>query len=384
MDFDLSEEQRMLKESVDRLISERYSFEHRKGYGKLAEGWSRELWQQYADMGLLGVPFEEEHGGFGGGAVETMIVMEAFGGALVLEPFLATVVLAGGAIRMGGSTEQKKALLPQIAEGKLLMALAHSERQSRYELSDVGMTAKKEGAGWVLDGEKTVVMHGDCADKLVVSARVSGGRRERDGIGLFVVDAGAAGVTRRGYPTQDGQRGADITFKGVKVAAGDVLGEPGKAYDLIERVAHAAIAALASEAVGAMNAMQTITVEYLKTRHQFGVPIGSFQALQHRAVDMLVALEQARSMAMYGTMMAEDADAQERAKAMSAVKVQIGKSGKYVGQQAIQLHGGIGVTMEYKVGHYFMRTTMMETQFGDTDHHLAALARAGGLISAAD
>ena len=383
MDFDLSEEQRMLKESVDRLVAERYSFEQRKAYGKEAAGWNRDVWKQYADMGLLSVPFEEKYGGFGGGAVETMIVMEAFGRGLVLEPYFATVVLAGGVIRMGGSEEQKKAILPKIADGSLLMAYAYAERQSRYDLADVLTSAKKDGAGWVLDGEKTVVIHGDCADKLVVVARVSGGQRDKDGLGLFLVDAKAAGVSRRSYPTQDGVRGADITLKGVKVAAGDVIGEAGKAWPLIERVSHSAIAALAAEAVGAMSAMQDITVEYLKTRQQFGVPIGSFQALQHRAVDMLVALEQGRSMAMYGTMMAEDPNAEERAKAMAATKVQIGKSAKYVGQQAIQLHGGIGVTMEYKVGHYFMRTTVMETQFGDTDHHLAALARAGGLVSAA-
>jgi pimeloyl-CoA dehydrogenase small subunit len=383
MDFDLNEEQRMLKESVDRLVAERYSFEQRKAYGKLPEGWSRELWKQYADMGLLALPFEEKYGGFGGGPVETMIVMEAVGRGLLLEPYFATVVLAGGALRIGGSDAQKAALLPKIADGSLLMAFAHAERQSRYELSDVLATAKKQGEGWVLDGEKTLVVHGDCADKLVVLARISGQQRDRDGLGLFIVDAKAPGVSRRSYPTQDGQRGADISLKGVKVAAADVIGEAGKAYAIVERVAHAAIAALASEAVGAMSAMQDITVEYLKTRQQFGVAIGSFQVLQHRAVDMLVALEQGRSMAMYGTMMAEEPDDVERAKAMSATKVQMGKSAKYVGQQAIQLHGGIGVTMEYKVGHYFMRTTVMETQFGDSDYHLSALAKAGGLISAA-
>jgi len=383
MDFDLNEEQRMLKEGVDRLVADRYGFEQRKAYGKLPEGWSRELWKQYAEMGLLGLPFEEKYGGFGGGAVETMIVMEAVGRGLLLEPYFATVVLAGGALRMGGSDAQKAALLPKIADGSLVMAFAHAERQSRYDLADVQATAKKQGDGWVLDGEKTLVVHGDCADKLVVLARVSGGQRDKDGLALFIVDGKAAGLSRRSYPTQDGQRGADITLKGVKVGAGDVIGEPGKAYPLVERVAHSAIAALASEGVGAMTAMHDITVEYLKTRHQFGVPIGSFQVLQHRAVDMLVALEQARSMAMYGTMMAEDPDPVERAKAMAATKVQLGKSTKYVGQQAIQLHGGIGVTMEYKVGHYFMRTTVMETQFGDSDHHLAALAKAGGLISAA-
>ncbi len=381
MDFDLSEEQRMLKESVDRLLEDRYSFEQRKGYTKAADGWSRELWQQYADLGLLGVPFPQDNGGFGGGPVETMIVMEAFGKALILEPYFATVILFGGAVRLAGSAAQKSDLLPKIGEGNLLGAFAHSERNSRYDLADVQTTAKKDGAGWVLDGEKTVVVHGDCADKLVVSARVSGGQRDKDGIALFIVDAKAPGVSRKAYPTQDSLRAADITLKGVKVSAADQLGEPGKGYGIVERVAQSAIQALSAEAVGGMQQMLDITVEYLKTRQQFGVPIGSFQALQHRAVDMLVATEQARSMAMYAAMMVDDDDETERSKAINAVKVHIGKSGRYVGQQSIQLHGGIGMTLEYKVGHYFIRSTMIEILFGDTDHHLAALARAGGLIA---
>lgn len=381
MDFDLSEEQRMLKESVDRLLEDRYSFEQRKTYTKAPDGWSRELWQQYADLGLLGVPFDSKYGGFGGGPVETMILMEAFGASLVLEPYFATVTLFGGCIRIAGTDAQMAALLPRIAEGKLLGAFAHSERNSRYDLADVQTTARKDGAGWVLDGEKTVVIHGDCADKLIVSGRISGGQRDKDGIGLFLVDAKAPGVTRKGYPTQDSLRAADITLKGVKVGAADVLGEPGKAFPIIERVAQSAIQALSAEAVGGMQEMLDITVDYLKTRHQFGVPIGSFQALQHRAVDMLVATEQARSMAMFAAMMVDEKDDIERAKSINAVKVHIGKSGRYVGQQSIQLHGGIGMTLEYKVGHYFIRSTMIEILFGDTDHHLAALARAGGLIA---
>ena len=381
MDFDLSEEQRMLKESVDRLLGDRYSFELRKGYAKSADGWSRELWQQYADLGLLGVPFDSQYGGFGGGPVETMILMEAFGKALVLEPYFATVILFGGAVKIAGSEAQKTALLPRITEGKLLGAFASAERNSRYDLADVQTTARKDEAGWVLDGEKTVVIHGDCADTLVVSARVSGAQRDKDGIALFIVDAKAPGVTRKGYPTQDSLRAADITLEGVKVAAASVLGEPGKGYATIERVAQSAIQALSAEAVGGMKEMLDVTVEYLKTRQQFGVPIGSFQALQHRAVDMLVATEQARSMALFAAMMVDEEDDIERAKAIAAAKVHIGKSGRYVGQQSIQLHGGIGMTLEYKVAHYFMRSTMIEILFGDTDHHLASLARAGGLIA---
>jgi alkylation response protein AidB-like acyl-CoA dehydrogenase len=256
------------------------------------------------------------------------------------------------------------------------------ERQSRFDLFDVGTTAKRDGNGYVLEGAKSVVLHGDVADKIIVSARVSGERRDHKGIGLFFVDAKANGVSRRGYPTVDGLHAAEISFSSVRVGADAVIGEAGDGLPLIERVVDASIAALAAEAVGNMMSMHELTVEYLKTRKQFGVPIGSFQVLQHRAVDMFVALEQARSMAYFATMMAEEPNAKERKKAIAAAKVQIGRSVKLVGQQAIQLHGGIGMTMEYKVGHYFKRATVIDTLFGDADHHLAELARLGGLVAA--
>ena len=383
MDFDLSEEQRLLKDSVERLIAERYAFEQRKKYMAEAGGFSRALWRQYADMGLLGLAFDERHGGSGGGPVETMIVMEAFGRGLTLEPYLATVVLAGGTIRLAGSEAQRSELLPRIAEGELLAAWAHGEPQSRYDLADVGCTARRDADGWILDGTKSHVLHGDSADTLIVSARTAGSRRDRNGIALFLVDANAPGVQRRGYPTQDGLRAAQVRLAGVKVASRDAIGEPGQALATIERMADTALAALGAEAVGAMAAAHETTVEYLKTRKQFGVTIGSFQALQHRAVDMLVELEQARSMALFATMMVDEPDAAERSKAISAATVQIRRSGRYIGQQAVQLHGGIGMTLEYKIGHYFKRFTAMETMFGDTDHHLAALAKAGGLIAPA-
>jgi pimeloyl-CoA dehydrogenase small subunit len=379
MDFDYSEEQQMLKQSVERLIADRYDFEKRKKYLKEAPGYSKAMWSQYADMGLLGLPFEERHGGSGGGAVETMIVMEAFGRGLILEPYLATVVLGGGLVRLAGDEAQRAAILPKIADGSLLLAFAHSEAQSRYDLADVACTARRDADGWILDGAKSFVAHGDRADKLIVSARIGGDRRSREGIALFLVDAQAAGVSCRGYPTQDGLRAAEIRLSGVKVRSNDVLGDPGKAAAMIERVVDGALAAIAAEAVGAMSAAHEITMDYLKTRKQFGVAIGSFQALQHRAVDLLVNLEQARSMALYATVMVDEPDAAERAKAISAATVQIRRSGKFIGQQAIQLHGGIGMTLEYKIGHYFKRFTAMESTFGDTDHHLAALARAGGL-----
>jgi len=377
MDFELSEEQRLLKESVERLLKDRYEFETRKRYMAEADGWSRELWKQYAELGLLGLPFDEKHGGFGGGPIEAMIVTEAFGRALALEPFFATVVLGGGFIRFGGSEAQKQALLPKIAEGGLLLAFAHTERQSRFDLFDVATTATRDGSGYVLDGAKSVVLHGDVADQLIVSARISGERRDKNGIALFLVSAKAPGVSRRGYPTVDGLRAAEVTLAGVRVDSSARIGEDG--FPLIERVIDAAIAALCAEAVGAMGAMHELTVEYLKTRKQFGVPIGTFQVLQHRAVDMFVALEQARSMAYFATMMAEEQNAAERRKAIAAAKVQVGRSIRFVGQQAIQLHGGIGMTMEYKVGHYFKRATMIDTLYGDADHHLAELARLGGL-----
>jgi len=383
MDFELSEEQRLLKESVERLLADHYEFEMRKRYMAEPEGWSREIWRQYAELGLLGLPFDEKYGGFGGGPVETMIVMEAFGKALALEPFFATVVLGGGFIRLGGSEAQKKELLPKIADGSLLLAFAQTERQARFDLFDVATAAKRDGSGFVIDGTKSVVLHGDVADKLIVSARVSGERRDKKGIGLFIVDAKASGVSRRGYPTVDGLHAAEISFSNVRVGADAAIGDAGDGLPLIERVVDASIAALAAEAIGNMVSMHDLTVEYLKTRKQFGVPIGSFQVLQHRAVDMFVALEQARSMAYFATMMAEEANAAERRKAIAAAKVQIGRSVKLVGQQAIQLHGGIGMTMEYKVGHYFKRATMIDTLFGDADHHLAELARLGGLLSAA-
>jgi len=378
MDFDLTEEQRLLKDSVDRLIADQYAFEQRKKYMAEPAGWSQAIWSQYAEIGLLGLPFEEKLGGFGGGAVETMIVMEAFGRGLVLEPYFATVILGGGLLRRAGNDALRAALVPQIIAGKLKLAFAHIERQSRYDIADVGTSAHKDGDCYVLDGAKSVVLHGDCADKLLVTARTSGGRRDRNGVGLFLVDADAAGVAHRGYPTQDGLRAAEVTLSNVRIGADAVLGTD--VLPAVEHVVDEAIAALCAEAVGCMQAMHETTLEYLKTRQQFGRPIGSFQVLQHRSVDMLVALEQARSMAMFSAVMAGEDDPTERRRAIAAAKVQIGRSGRHVGQEAIQLHGGIGMTMEYKVGHYFKRMTMIDMLFGDADAHLETLAKLGGLF----
>jgi pimeloyl-CoA dehydrogenase small subunit len=379
MDFDLTEEQRLLKESVDGLLTDAYDFEQRKKYMKEKGGWSKNIWGKFAEQGLLGLPFAEDDGGFGAGAVETMIVMEALGRALVLEPYLPTVVIGGGFLRHGGSVAQKQALIPGIIEGDRTFAFAQLEKNSRYDLADVTTSAKKKGEGWVIDGEKFVVLNGEQASTLIVTARTKGAPQDRSGTGVFLVPAGAKGVAKKGYPTQDGLHAADITFTGVEVGSDAVIGDPENALPLIERVVDEARTALCAEAVGLMDESLQATVEYLKTRKQFGVPIGSFQTLQHRAADMFVAVEQARSMSMFATMACDFDDAEARATAVAAAKVQIGKSGKYVGQQSIQLHGGIGMTMEAKIGHYFKRLTMIENTFGDTDYHLRRVTEGGGL-----
>src|ERR1700755_1321123 len=326
MDFDLSEEQRLLRESVDGLLTDSYDFEARKKYMKEKGGWSKAVWSKLAEQGLLGLPFAEADGGFGAGGIETMIVMEALGRALVLEPYLATVVIAGGFLRHGGSDAQKAAYVPAIIDGSKTFAFAQVEKNSRYDLHDVTTTAKKKGDGWVIDGEKFVVLNGENADVLIVTARTKGERRDKTGVGVFLVPANAKGIAKKSYPTQDGLHAADITFTGVEVGADAAIGDPEDGLPLIERVVDEARTAMCAEAVGAMDESLKATVEYLKTRTQFGVPIGSFQTLQHRAADMFVALEQARSMSMFATMAADFNDARERTTAVSAAKVQIGKS----------------------------------------------------------
>ena len=381
MDFDLSEEQSILKDSLDRLLADTYGFEQRRKHMAAPEGWSAEMWSRYAEMGLMALPFAEDDGGIGGGPVETMIVMEALGKALALEPYFSTVVLGGGFLRLGGDAGQKAEFIPAIADGSKKLAFAQVEPKSRFDLHHVETTATKSGGDFVLSGAKGVVLHGDSADQLVVTARTAGGVRDEKGVGVFLVDANAAGVTRRGYVMQDGQRGAEISFDGVKVPASAVLGDPEDGLPLVRRVVDQAIAALAAESVGVMGAMHALTVDYLKVRKQFGMPIGAFQALQHKAVDMYVALEQARSITLYATMMADSDDDAGRARAAHAAKTEIGRGGRIVGENAIQLHGGVGMTMEYAVGHYFKRMTMIDMMFGDSDFHLRALAGLGGLAA---
>ena len=376
MDFDLTEEQRLLQDSITRLLSDRYSFDQRKAYLKESEGWSNALWSHYAELGLLGLSFPESYGGYGGGPVEMMLVMQALGHALVLEPYLSTVVLGGAALAEAGTEAHKADLFPAIAEGGLKLAFSHSERQSRYDVSDVLTTAKSSGDGWVLDGGKSFVIHGDSADKLIVSARTAGERDDPYGISLFLVDAKANGVARRGYTMRDGHRAAEIALSGVEVPRDDLLGEPGEALPVIERIIEAGIAATCAEVVGAMEAIHAMTLEYLQTREQFGQPIGRNQVLQHRSAEMFIALEQGRSMAMLAAVSLDEENAEQRANAISMAKVGVGQAGKFVSQQGIQLHGGIGMTEEYAVGHYFRRIMTIEHTFGDTSHHLSRLADA--------
>src|SRR5579863_3793058 len=374
MDFDLSEEQRLLDETLRRLITDEYAFEQRKKYRTARDGFSRELWARYAEMGLLGLTFPERHGGFGGGAIETMIVMESFGRGLTLEPYLATVVLGAGLVNALGSDAQREAILPAVAQGKRLLAFAHGERPARYRLDHVETEARRDGSGYVLRGPKGVVLHGDAAQTLVVSARTSGSAKEPKGISLFLVERDAKGVNVRGYPTIDGLRAAEIGLDGVKLGRDALLGPEGGAYDAIEHTVDRAIAALCAEAVGLMETLNATTLEYLKTRKQFGVPIGSFQALQHRMVEMTVEHETSRSMAVLAALTADSHDRGQRRRAISGAKVQIGKSGRFVGEQSIQLHGGIGMTDEYLAGHYFKRLRMIDQTFGDVDHHLDRFA----------
>jgi alkylation response protein AidB-like acyl-CoA dehydrogenase len=370
MNFAYSEEQQMLRDTLQRFIAKDYSFATRAALIKSERGCSASVWQTFAELGLLGIAVPEAHGGMNGNAVDTMLVMEAFGQGLVVEPYLATVVLCGRLLLDAGSESQKDSMLSAMAAGDLLMAFAHYDAGIRYETGAVYTRAYRRDGRYVIEGQKAVVLFGEQADRLIVSARTSGAPGDAEGISLFVVDRTAPGVQVRGYTTQDGQRAAEITFSNVEVNNDALLGGVGRALPSIQRAIDFGIAALCAEAAGAMQAVFQATVEYLKTRKQFGAPIGSFQALKHRAADMFIATEQARSMALLASLRVESNDVLERRRAVSAAKVLVGQAGRYVGQQAVQLHGGMGVTDELSVSHYFKRLTMINATFGDADTHL--------------
>jgi alkylation response protein AidB-like acyl-CoA dehydrogenase len=382
MDFDYTEEQLLLKDSIDKFLAKNYSFEQRREIVESRNGMSPTVWEGFAALGLLGVPIPEEFGGFGGTAVDVALVMEAFGRALVVEPYLPTVVLAGSTIALGGSAAQRSILLPRIADGSMKFAFAHTEPGGRWELNRVETTARQEGGMWVINGSKSVVLHGAVADLLIVTARTSGAPDSPHGITLFFVNPAEQGVAGREYPTYDGMRAAEVGFDNVTISSESLIGVLDNGYALLEAVIDRGTAALCAEAVGCMSALQRATLEYLKTRQQFGVPIGKFQALQHRMVDMLIHCEQAKSMALLASMKVDSPDAAERRRCVSAAKELIGRAGRSVAHEAVQMHGGMGMTEELSVGHYFKRLAAIEATFGEGDLHLERFCAAGaGTVS---
>ena len=374
MNFSLDEEQQLLKDSVDRFVREACSLDRRRALVESERGYSERSWRQMAELGWLGAGVPEAFGGTGGGPVETMVLMEAFGSGLVVEPYFPSVVLGGSLVATAGSGTQKRSVLPALVAGELKLAFAWVEAQSGFDLFDVETTAVRREGGWVIDGAKSVVLGAATADKLIVSARTRGASRDRDGIGLFILEREAHGVRLRDYRTVDGLRAAEVTFEAARVDDDSLLGDPGGALPVIEAVAERAIAALCAEAVGVMDVIVRDTAEYLKTRRQFGRPIGAFQVLQHQFVDMLMASEEARSMMYVATARLGDRDGRARAKAVSGAKHLAGKHGRSIGQRAIQLHGGMGMTDEMAIGHYFKRLTMIDIMFGDAAYHLKRYA----------
>ncbi len=369
MDFSLSDEQSMLAESVARFIDNNYDFESRQQIVEAGVGYSRELWQTYAELGWTAVPFSEDDGGLGGGPIELILMMEQFGRGLVIEPYLATIVLAGGVLRRAASANQKEKWLSGIIEGRTQAALAFAEPQARFEISDVATKADSNGDGFILTGKKNLVLNGNNADLLIVPARTGGAQSDENGITLFAVASDSAGIDRKDYLTVDAHQAADISFENVHVNSKSILGEVGQGYATLQTVVDEATLAVCAEAVGILRTMHDKTIEYAKNRVQFGVPIGSFQALQHRMVDMLMACEQTHSLLLWAAMLSADGNA-DASKAISALKYQIGTAGRTVAQEAVQIHGGMGVTWELDISHYFKRFTAIELLFGNADFHL--------------
>ena len=374
MDFSLSSEQKLIKDGVEKFVRNEYDFETRNKIIATEDGFDRALWKQFAELGWLGISFSEENGGFGGGAIDTNIIMEAFGSGMVVEPYLATVVLGGNALALGGTPSQKEEVLGSVIAGETLLAVAYAEAQSRFQLSDVATTAAKTGEQYSLNGEKVVVYGGAWADKVIVSARTSGDQMSEAGITLFLVDAKASGVSVTSYQSMDGARMANIAMKNVTVGADAIVGQLDQGYALLDQVVDSGISALCAEAIGEMNALFQKTLAFVKEREQFGVAIGSFQTIQHRLVDMFMAVESSRSMAIMNALKLSSTDVTERKKAVSAAKVYIGQNARHCAQEAVQLHGGIGVTEELDIGHYFRRLTLFCGAFGSTDHHLKRFA----------
>ena len=374
MDFQLTEEQQMLQDTAARLVRDTYGFEQREQFGKREQGFSAEFWQQLGDLGLCSVPFAEEFGGFGGSGVDTMLVMTELGRGLCLEPYLHSVIFAGGLIAQLGSDAQKQELLPQVASAALQLAVAVDEVQSHYQLQDVQTHAEAVQGGWKLNGRKSVVIGGQSAGLILVSARVAGAARDEQGISVFLVDPQTSGVRRRTFPTMDGRMACELYLEDVLVSSAALLGDPGQALPALRYQQGRTLAAQCAEAVGSMEAACALTLDYLKTRKQFGQVIGKFQALQHRMVDMRIELDQTTAMAILAACVADQADSDERSRTLAAAKFIVSRASRFIADQGIQLHGGIGLTWEYVLSHHAKHLLMVARQFGDDDHHLKVYA----------
>lgn len=374
MDIQFTDEQELLRDSLQRLLRDQYDFDTRRKIIATEEGWSRKHWDAFAELGLLAAPFPEELGGLGAGPLASMIIMQEFGRHLVVEPYFEAIVLAGGLVEQAGTSGQCKEFLPEIMAGKAIWALAWAEGRSRYDLNNVATVAERQGNEYVLSGTKAAVIGAPWADKVIVSARTSGGPRERGGVSLFIVDRQSANLHLQSFKTIDGRRAAEITLKSVRVPASRMLGEEDEGIAILEACRDRAIAALCAEAVGAMIELNSATLEYTKTRKQFGVALGTFQVLQHRMVDMFIALQESISLTQHLNLtLAENEPG--CSKLASGAKSKVGEAARFVGEQAVQLHGGMGMSDELNIGHYFKRIASINIQFGDPTYHLLRYAR---------
>jgi len=369
MNFELSEEQKMIQQSVERFVQENYDLPKRVELSSQDPGYSKDYWNSMAELGWLGLPFNEEDGGFGGNQIDTLVIMEQFGKGLVLEPFLANIVLGGGAIQVGGSEELKQEMLSSLIEGSKQLALAYAEQQSRFDLEDVATSARQEGDKYIINGQKSMVLNAESSDHIVVVTRTNGGQVDEEGITLFLVDSNSKGLERNNFPTVDGLRASEITFDNVEVNPERMIGDLDKGFSILRTITNNAILALCAEAVGAMEVLYKDTVEYTQQREQFDHPLSDFQVLQHRMVDMFMEYEQCKSLLFRATMETIQ-DPTKAQRTIHALKHLIGKSGIFVGENAVQLHGGMGVTEELRVGHFFKRLLVIDSQFGNADYHL--------------
>lgn len=373
MNFELSEEQKMIQQSVERFVQDNYDLNTRISLSANDCGYSSDFWKSMAELGWLGLPFDESDGGFGGNQIDVLVIMEQFGKGLVLEPYLASVVMSGGALKKGASESLKNEILPGLIEGTKQLSFAYAEQQSRFDLEDVITSARKEGDGFVLNGQKSMVQNAETADHIIVAARTSGGQIDEDGITLFLIDTNSEGLSMDNFPTVDGLRASEITLENVSVSEDRVIGNIDEGFEILQSVANDAILALSAEAVGAMEVLYKDTVEYTQQREQFDHPMSEFQVLQHRMVDMFMEYEQCKSM-LYRATMESVQDPKAAQRTIHGLKHLIGKSGLFVGENAVQLHGGMGVTEELRVGHFFKRLLVIDSTFGNADHHLQKFA----------